>query len=168
MAEIVHLRGDTNEILVRVHGNTVINKGTFVVLNHRAGRKIGVAADYYAYPATWLEGTTPAYFEETLLGVAMKGSKAGVTENIPIAQTGIFRANTSASACTAYPAQSVAAVTKGSGTSMYDDRVSVGTDGDHDSCRAGRVVAYRGISQSNVDFMLMTRLSGNSMTARWS
>lgn len=166
MAEIVHLRGDTNEVMVPVKGNIVINKGTFVVLNHRQGRKIGVAANYYAYPATWLEGTTPAYFEDSLLGVAMKGSKSGATEEIPVAQTGIFRANTS-TAQTAYPSQSVAAVTKGSGTSVYDDRVSVGTGADHDSCRAGRVVAYRG-SKTYVDFMLMTRLSGNSMTARYS
>jgi hypothetical protein len=165
---MIHLRGDTQEVDVPVHGNVVVSKGELVFLNQTSGKiKRGLAKDYYGYPASYLTGTTPPYFEYNLLGVAMKGSKSGVTDNIPVAQKGIFRAyiKTSSSSQTCKVGMDVAGATIGSGVSVSGVTVTVGTSADHDSCRVGRVVKYA-YAAHFVDFMLLTRISGASMDAR--
>ncbi len=91
-----HLRGETNEVTIDVHGHTVIEKGDFVsIMNTNQLYKSTLAAettaDYYAYPMGYLAGVTNGYYDNTFLGIAMKGSASGVTEKIPVATTGVFR-----------------------------------------------------------------------------
>ncbi len=91
-----HLRGETNEVAVDVHGHTVIEKGDFVVVNNTAelfktAQAPETTADFYAYPVNYLGGVTNGYYDNTFLGISMKGSASGTTEKIPIATSGVFR-----------------------------------------------------------------------------
>jgi len=167
MPVVKHLRGDTQEIKGKVHGNDVINKGEFIFLG-RGNAIVGGTGDSYVYPVyPKLNGTSPAYFEQNFLGVSMKGSISGTTEDIPIATAGIFRAQvklgTSATSMFSKVGLTVAASTIFTGgVSISNTTVSIGHGGDHDSCRVGRAVKHEP-SATHVDFMLMTLLSGSSM-----
>lgn len=165
----IHLRGQTNEIEVPIHGKTVIEKGEDVFIAQDAVCIVGSAADHYGYPASNLAAVTDSYHTQNYAGIAMKGSISGVTENIPVATSGIFRRKiklgTSATSQTCKIGQTVAACTIGaSGVSISGTTVSVGTGGDHDAGRIGRVVKAE-YQAKTVDFMLFTRLSGASIVA---
>ena len=94
-----YLKGKTNTILAPVHGYHLVEEGDFMVLSAVDYlTTLGVAADNYAAPFSALKADTSqatvvlnrltyTYF----LGVAMEGSPLGVTENITIATTGVFR-----------------------------------------------------------------------------
>ena len=105
-----YLRGDMNEILAPVHGNTIVEAGDFMFRNDVGGSiGAGVSADEYAYPfnlaknsASPLTGIAYAIYTN-FLGVATESSPSGVTEDIVIATGGIFR----------YPNYSLSAVTIG-------------------------------------------------------
>lgn len=93
-----HLRGDSNEMLVKIHGNIVVNAGDLMFLDRtNGGRGAGEAADYYAYPFNYaLNATTIAMGIASILynhfaGVAMDGSESGTTEDISVATNGVFR-----------------------------------------------------------------------------
>ncbi|MFH0811401.1 MAG: hypothetical protein V2A69_00985 [Pseudomonadota bacterium] len=169
---IEYLRGETNEIYVRVHGKTVIKKGELVFLAQDNQVIGGMTADGYGYPAIMISGTTPAAFENNLAGISIKGSVSGTTEDIPVAQSGIFRGQiklgTSATSKHVYPGACVAACTIGaSGVSPSGTTFTVNTlaDTEFTGCRVGRAVRKQA-SATHVDFMLMTKLSGASITAR--
>ena len=94
-----HLRGDINAIIAPVHSYHEVEAGDLMVLNAVAGMcGTGGTADNYAFPfdevktaaasgAVASAGFIYTYF----LGVAMEDSPSGVTENITIAQSGVFR-----------------------------------------------------------------------------
>jgi len=166
------LRGETNEIYVPIHGKTVIKKGELIFLAQDATVIVGATADGYGYPAAQVAGTTPTYFEDNLAGVSMKGSESGTTEDIPVATSGIFRGQiklgTSGTSKHVYPGALVAACTVGtSGVTPSGTTFTVNTlaDTEFDGCRVGRAVKKQA-SAMYVDFMLMTKLSGNSPAAR--
>ena len=169
---IEYLRGETNEIAVRIHGKTVIEKGELIFLAQDATVIVGGTADGYGYPAAQVAGTTSAYFEVNLTGISMKGSVSGTTEDIPVATSGIFRGQiklgTSATSRLVYPGAMVAAATVGaSGVTPSGTTFAVATlaDAEFTQCRVGRAVKFQR-EATHVDFMLMTVLSGSSMGVR--
>jgi len=94
-----HLRGDTKEVAMDIHGHTVIEKGDIVwtykisTFGCKTTAPGGNAqtADWYTYPVSDLAGCTCTYFDAQFAGIAMKGSISGTTEKIPVATAGIFR-----------------------------------------------------------------------------
>ena len=94
-----HLKGDINPIIAPVHSYHTVEAGDFMVLSsvdYITDR--GIAADNYAAPFSELQPDTTQevlvlsrLIYSQFLGVAMEGSPAGVTENITIATTGVFR-----------------------------------------------------------------------------
>lgn len=100
-----HVRGDTEDILVEVRGNVVVESGDHMFLNTQTGDvDINWAPDNRAYPFGWARSTstelgfhpmTTVYHR--FIGVAMKSSKSGVTEKLTIATAGVFRKNLGAS-----------------------------------------------------------------------
>jgi len=111
-----HLRGNREEVLVDVHGSTVVEAGDLMFRNAVDGSVgsgtvgDGIAADNYAYPfnkainaASALTGIQYCIYTN-FLGVAMESSKSGVTEKISVAKAGVFR----------YPLSRIGAVTVGS------------------------------------------------------
>lgn len=172
-ARIEYLRGNTNEIEVPIQGKTVIKNGELIFLNQKTHVIASVNANGYGYPAyPSLKGTTPSYFEDNLVGVSMQKSDSGVTEDILVATSGIFRGQiklgTSATSKHVYPGALVAACTIGtSGVSKSGTTFTVGTlaDTEFTGCRVGRAVKKQP-SATSVDFMLLTKLSGSSIVAR--
>lgn len=169
---IEYLRGETNEIMVPIHGKTVIRQGELIFLAQDATVIVGATADGYGYPAAQVAGTTASYFYNNLAGVAMKGSVSGTTEDIPVATSGIFRGQiklgTSATSKHVFPGALVSAATVGtsgvtpSGTTLTVDTLA---DTEMDQCQVGRAVKKQA-SATSVDFMLLTKLSGSSIASR--
>jgi len=167
-----YLRGETNEILVRIQGKHTVKKGELIFLNQDSSVIVATSADGYGYTAGYLAGTTTVYFECNLAGISMKGSESGTTEDIPVATSGIFRGQiklgTSATSKHVWPGALVSAATVGtSGVTPSGTTVTVDTlnDTEMDACRIGRAVHHKA-SATHVDFMLMTRMSGASIMAR--
>jgi len=163
-----HLRGATNEIEVLIHGNVVVEKGEDIFLAQTATCIVGAAHDHYGYPASYLAGVTGAYSETNFIGIAMKGSVSGTTEAIPVATTGIFRKQiklgTSATSQAVKVGMTVAGSTIGaSGVSLSGTTVSVGTSSDHTYAKIGKCVKSENAA-THVDFMLMSRFAGTSIT----
>ena len=169
---IEYLRGETNEIYVAIHGKTVIKKGELMFLAQDASSIVASIADGYGYPAAQVAGVTPTYFSDNLAGVSMKGSVSGTTEDIPVATSGIFRGQillgTSATSRHIYPGALVSSGTVGtsgvtpSGTTF---NVCFLAQTETTKCMVGRAIRKQA-SATHVDFMLMTKLSGASVTAR--
>jgi hypothetical protein len=164
-----HLRGDTNEIMGSVNGSVVINQGDLVILDAVAGSAQQSTATYKAYPASWVKGCTHAYFSTTFVGVAMNSSKSGVTEDIAIATTGIFRFPVSpAAGQTTLAGYIVSGATYGAGSavSVFSQKVTaeVAASVDANDARIGMVI--RGQTTSTTcDFMLTgSRFSGATKT----
>lgn len=96
-----HLSGDIDAYSAPVKGATVVEAGDIMWLNSGitgAGGHLGngLAADFYAYPASDLKPSTGDLISEgvlynTFLGIAMESSPSGVTENITVATAGQFR-----------------------------------------------------------------------------
>ena len=163
-----HLRGATNEIQIPVHGNVVMEKGEDVYIAHHATGIVGASTDRYGYPASYLAGVTGAYSEANFVGIAMKGSISGVTEDIPVATSGIFRKQiklgTSATSQAVKVGMTVAGATIGaSGVSLSGTTVTVGTSSDHTCGKIGKCVKAENAARF-VDFMLMSRFAGTSIT----
>ena len=156
-----HLRGETNEIQVPIHGNVVIEKGDLTYLFGVAAQIHGgyyaAAVDYYGFPAASLMAVTNPYTERFFAGVAMKGSKSGVTETLPVATSGIFRFP-NALAQTIKVGYAVSGASS-SGTTGYNQ--SVVCSNAQTANRVGMCVKA-GTSQTNVDFALMTIFSGTT------
>lgn len=94
-----HVRGKTSDILMEIRGAVEVKAGDMMFQNLVAGDLgTGWAPDSRAYPFTWAMSASASYAPQTsvhdgFLGVAMKSSKVGVTEQITIATSGIFRMN---------------------------------------------------------------------------
>lgn len=154
-----YLYGDRREISAPVHGNTVIEKGDLIVIMKTASTIKGVTtADNYAYPVSKLQDVSTVYYVDQLAGIAMKGSKSGVTENIPIATSGMFR----------MPLVSQTGVTVGlvvgGATSAakvaYNQYANVKTTSTKiQGVTLGKCIKTEA-SATNVDFFLLTRFSG--------
>jgi len=93
-----HLKGAMNPIIAPVHSYHVVEAGDFMLLNATAGALVaGGSADNYAVPFSYTlmaaaSAEMSAHVRTTyFLGVAMEDSPSGVTENITIAQSGVFR-----------------------------------------------------------------------------
>ena len=168
-----HLRGNTNEVEINVHGNVVIEKGDLVsVMNQNALWKTAqsaiTTADYYGYPVSFLGGVTDGYYDNSFLGVAMKGSISGTTEKIPVATAGVFR----------FPLKAQTGVTIGqlvagatlAATTAYDQQVESKTKAELTAsyyCVLGLCVKTEAAA-SNVDFQLVTRYSGVTLADWWA
>jgi hypothetical protein len=170
---LVYLRGETNEVDVPIHGKTVVKKGELIIIAQDASVISGGTADGYGYPVhTQCKGSTATYFYDNLVGISMKGSESGVTEDIPVATTGIFRGQiklgTSATSKHVYPGALVSACTIGaSGVSVSGTTLTVDTlaDTEMNQGQVGRAVKKQA-SATHVDFMLLTKLSGCSIASR--
>ena len=169
---IEYLRGKTNEWYVPIHGKTVIEKGELIFLA-QDNQVIGaMTADGYGYPAGMISGTTPTPFVNNLAGISMKGSISGVTEDIPVATSGIFRGQiklgTSATSKHVFPGALVSAATVGaSGVSPSGTTFTVETLAASETthCTVGRAVKKQA-SATHVDFMLMVKMAGCSIEVR--
>jgi len=160
-----HLKGDINPIIVPVHSYHEVEAGDFMCLDAENGVVgAGLDATNYGIPfdetkmanasATNTQRVRYTYF----LGVAMEDSPSGVTENITIAQSGMFR----------YPLHSSfigAGVTVGSLISAVSDTVAAGASPQHVCIGAASAIAstaYLGYiikaesGASFVDFQLRT------------
>jgi predicted RecA/RadA family phage recombinase len=118
------LKGNAEEGLVAIHGNIVVEAGDLMFLNTTAGIVYGVAADNYGYPFTSLTCTTAATAREyalisNFLGVAMESSPSGVTENITVTKSGVFR----------FPLVHKAGVTVGALVSAVSSAATTSTSG---------------------------------------
>jgi len=159
-----YLRGDIRELYAPVHGSTVIEKGDFVVICKQATSVTHstvqlATADHYAYPISLCTGTTHTRFAQQFAGVAMKGSRSGVTENIPIATAGIFR-YPAKTAVAVYPGYAVNATTSAAEV-FYDQKVNYKTDAGSSDLTIGFCMEYD-TTGTNIDFNLITRFSGVS------
>ncbi len=98
-----HIRGETEDVLGKIHGNVEVEAGDFmfrdaVALGAGEGgvRGVGIDADYYVYPFNKATNTaslaTGVYGSMilTFLGIAMESSPSGVTESITVATNGVF------------------------------------------------------------------------------
>ncbi len=94
-----HIRGETEDVLGKVHGNVVVEAGDFMFKDDTTGVRgtgAGGAANYYAYPfnlatnAASLGTGVYGNMITSFLGVAMESSPSGVTESITIATDGVF------------------------------------------------------------------------------
>jgi len=162
-----HLRGETREVEVPVHGHTVIEKGDLLaIMRVNSTLKVTVTpettADWYAYPLTTLSDATTNYFACQFGGIAMEGSKSGTTQTIPMATAGIFR----------YPLVATTGVTVGqlvcpatsAAKTFYTQQVvskAASELTDEYQTQIGYVVKTEA-GATNVDFNLVTQFSGVS------
>jgi len=92
-----YLKGDINPIIVPVHSYHAVEAGDFVSINKTAGGfGIGQTADNYAFPFSEIKCATDSiavagFLYTYFAGIAMEDSPSGVTENITIATSGVFR-----------------------------------------------------------------------------
>jgi len=172
-----HLRGATNDVMMPVHGSVVIEPGDLVIINSVRG-SCGNASttlwqeDNYVFPLSYCRTATAGsqfdmQLQTTFMGVAMSGSISGITNNIRVASSGIFR----------YPLNHISAVTVGSrvfsptpaggvlaGGGSVQAVAAAGSQaaGDGSSAALGVIVKTES-GASFVDFQLMTRMSGGSI-----
>lgn len=159
-----HIRGETNEIMLRKKGTIPVNTGDLIFVDAVNGASAGAgAASYLAFPAAYCSRNTHAYFEICFAGVAMSGSPSGVTEEIPVATTGIFRFPVSgASGKTCSPGYIVSGASYGAtGVSVFSQKVNVGPPDSLDEARIGYCVRAAGAA-TTVDFKIMSRFTGVS------
>lgn len=159
-----HLRGATNEVKVPIHGKTAVEKCEFIYIAQDGTCIVGAPTDFYGYPARDLANSTSPYVDANFLGISMLAKPAGVTKDIPVATSGIFRfqikLGTSATSQTAKVGRTVAAATIGaSGVSVSGTTVTVGN---HLDCVVGLCVKAEQAAR-HVDFALMSRLAGTSI-----
>jgi len=165
-----HLRGDTNEVECAVHGHNVVEKGDLVwtykisTFGCKTASPGGNAqtADWYTQSMSDNAGVTAVYYDAQFAGIAMKGSIAGTTENIPVATTGIFR----------FPLKATTGVTIGqlvcgatSAAAVNSNQIVVSKTAaeltDEYFCILGYCVKTEA-GATNVDLNLITRFSGVS------
>lgn len=166
-----HLRGDTNDVLVDVHGNVEVEAGDFMFRDGTGGgRGLGISADNYAYPFSSVGNTASDETEilnvlyANFLGVAMESSPSGTTEKITIAEDGVFR----------YPLYRISAVTIGALVTSVSTATSTSDTSAQAVCIIGETLAttaYLGYvvktesGASFVDFRVRTAFgSGGSAT----
>jgi len=163
-----YLKGDINPIIAPVHSYHTVEAGDFMVINKVAGMcGVGQTADNYAFPFSEVKTAGGAGGSGTLasqgfiytyfLGVAMEDSPSGVTENITVATSGVFR----------HPLHSslVGAVTIGALVSAVSNNLAAGVSPQvlcHGAAGAITSTAYLGYimktesGASFVDFQLRT------------
>ena len=94
-----HLAGKTNDIRLPIRGQTVVESGDLMLRNGETwGGMMGTgrSLDYYGYPIDEVSSSCKSFQADTFayhsfIGIAMNGSKSGVTEDIACATSGMFR-----------------------------------------------------------------------------
>ena len=160
-----HLRESTDEVLIDVHGNTVVDAGDLMFIDRSAGvRGAGNAPDDYAYPfeaATAINGVSTAtavfdLLEPRFIGIAMESSPTGVTEKISIATAGIFK----------MPMPGITGVTLGSLISAVSPAATIinstqvageSSTGYNASCLLGYVTKSQASPATYVEFEMRTQ-----------
>lgn len=155
-----HIRGETNEIMLRKKGSIQINTGDLIFIDAVTNATCtAAAASFLAFPASHAASNAPLKFELCFAGVAMSGSPSGVTEDIPVATTGIFRFPVSTSlgkACS--PGFIVSGASYGaSGTSVFSQKCNLGPT--MSLGRIGYCVRAEGAA-TEVDVSILTKFSG--------
>jgi len=157
-----HLRGDSDEMLVKIHGNITVAAGDLMFIDATPGlRGAGIAKDYYGYPfssaANAASDLTSLHYglANFFAGVAMDGSISGTTEDISVATNGVHR----------YPLYRIGAVTMGaliSAVSTFTSGTGVSSQAVFMSATAPGSTAYLGYcvktesGASYVDFQIRT------------
>lgn len=161
-----HIRGETNEIMLRKKGSIAINTGDLIFVDAVTNSTCtNAAASHLAFPASHARNNNPMVFEINFAGVAMSGSPSGVTEEIPVATTGIFRYPVSTAAGKACsPGYIVSGASYGAGgVSVFSQKVNVGPT--LSLGRIGYCVRAQGAA-TEVDVSIMGRFSG-ATRYRW-
>ncbi len=162
-----HLRGDTKEIEVPVHGHTTLEKGDMVIIMNSDNSLSSsyapeTTADYYCYPASYLAGVTTYYFANQFAGIAMQGSASGSTDTVRVATAGVFRMPLKATTGVTV-GQLVAGATSGA-KAMYAQKVvsKKASEIEDEYLTAIGVCVKTEAGAENVDFELITRFSGTT------
>jgi len=159
-----HLRGDTNEVQIDIHGHTVVEQGDMMFINNVVGNIAaphGGTADYYGFPADETTGSSVAF--DSFIGVAMTGSESGTTEEIAVATSGIFRfAN--ASAVASKVGYTVSGATSGTAGTLLNQSCQCSPKATtYVDARIGYCVDDVG-GTSTIDVMILSVLSGVTWT----
>ena len=164
-----HIRGETEDMLVKVHGNTVVEAGDFMFKDVTGGaRGASQTADSYGYPfdlavnsaspGTGIIAEVYTYF----LGIAMESSPDGVTESISVATNGVF----------SYPMYSSSATTIGALVSAVSPATSSAGVSEQTVANVGAgkaTTAYLGYTvltqsaTSYVDFQIRTAFGSGGL-----
>jgi len=160
-----HIRGATNEVNLKKKNTIAVSTGDLIFIDAVAGAASGgAAATHLAFPAAFAgvgywSGATG--FEANFAGVAMSGSPSGVTEEIAVATTGIFRFPVSTAAGKACsPGYIVSGATYGAcGNSVFSQKCNVGPPASLTQGRIGYCVRAEGAA-TTVDVRILTRFSG--------
>ena len=155
-----YLRGDTNEIVVAVHGHTVVEQGDLMVINLSSAtmKVVHKLVDYYGFSVSDLSGINTVKYTSQFAGIAMNGSKNGVTNNVNIATTGVFRMDLP-SAKTIYSGWPVSGTS--SATSIAYNQKIVCSILSPVASKIGKCVK-NAASATECDFELLTKFSGVS------
>ena len=156
--------GEGTQCEVNVHGGTTIAKGDLLFLDRVDGlRNRGTSSkDYYAYPFSDISGTTltlasrRTLASENFVGVAAWHSDGGVTENLVIHTSGLFK----------YPLKNSRHLKigkniepAGSGVTLHNQKVSTSNSASSDHIG---LVANSGTFQSSVEMNIFTLFFGNT------
>ena len=171
------LRGNTVQTRGNVHGNITIEPGDLIFINSIDGC-IGPAvttkiqADYYMFPLTSFgppTSTTDHQLAQMFAGVAMTGSANGVTNEITVAEDGIFRYPVIPLGGDVTMGAKVSAVSWGYNTTGGSSVQHVAANADRDLVGGSGSTAFLGIivktesGASFVDFQMVTAASGGSI-----
>ena len=144
-----------------VHGNTTIEEGDLIFLDQVDGlRTRGVSvADNYVYPFSSLSGATlslssnKTLAHENFLGVAAHWSRSGVTENLAVYITGLYK----------YPLKNSRKVKvgyyivpSGSGVTLHNQYVSISSSSTNSIGIAGAHAEFA----SAVEMVLLNKVFG--------
>ena len=159
-----YLRGNKMEIIVPVRGKTTIEAGDFCYSNKDDS--------FYTYPFSDEDNagaTVQLNLYDYFAGIAMESSPAGTTENITVAQAGVFRYPLLiASAVTVGFTVSACSAPAGSGTTNQkvvntdDGGAAAGIYGT--TCYLGVIVRTNTSATSFVDFQLRTAAGLSAVT----
>jgi hypothetical protein len=162
-----HLRGDTKEVMVPIHGNVLIIQGEDIYQGVDTEGITGSPTDRYGYPASKLANVTAHYSERNYIGIAMQGKITGVTKDIAVATAGIFRRQLDNSQSRVLGGVTVGFWVAGSTLSTSGASTMSGTSvicaAAPTYARIGKCIRAEGSGASFVDFILLSRFSGVSI-----
>lgn len=167
-----HLREETNEIIAPIHGNIVVDAGDLMFLDSKSGVSLtGYTADNYALPfssAVIMNDTTSVAvvfreLENYFLGIAMESSPDGVTENISVATTGVFKMPMPGDSGVTI-ASLVSAVSPASTTLSASVVAGEASSGYSAECLLGYVKRSASSPVTHVEFEIRTKYNGGVAT----
>lgn len=146
---------------VPIHGNVEIDKGDLIFLDNANGLRTRGSStrDWYGYPFSKVSGSTLSLSsnrtlaKDHFLGVAATYSEPGVTENIGVYITGLFRFNLKNSRLLKLGYYIVPA---GSGVTLYNQKVAISNS----TTNKIGVVGKYGTFQAEVEMSIQSRVFG--------